>query len=99
MSSFLLKRAFVCLQEFQMLLLYKVDFKDVKVTINEKFNCITDYKFNFYSNWSMIYPYMFSYTEIKQSAGAESDWVAKATWEAEKDKENPDTEIQGWPFQ
>lgn len=49
--------------------------------------------------WSMIYPYMFSYTEIKQSAGAESDWVAKATWEGEKDKEDPDTEIQGWPFQ
>lgn len=51
MSSFLLKRAFVCLQEFQMLLLYKVDFKDIKVTITEQFNCITDYKFNFYSNY------------------------------------------------
>ena len=46
MSSFLLKRALVCLQEFQMLLLYKVDFKDIKVTITEQFNCITDYKFN-----------------------------------------------------
>lgn len=46
-----MKKAFVCLQEFQMLLLHKVVFKDIKVTINEQPNCIIDYKFNSYGNY------------------------------------------------